>query len=314
VTAAPASHPAARSATRPSVLVTGASRGIGEACVRRLARAGWRVFAGVRTEEAGARLRGELGDAVLPVILDVTDPALIRAAVSAMAADRSDRGLDALVNNAGIAVAGPLEFLPIEEFRRQLEVNVTGQIAVTQACLPLLRLARTGAERGGRDPAGRIVFMSSVSGRSALPLLGPYAASKFALEAAADALRVELRPFGIRVVLVEPGVILTPIWDTSLASARRVGEQMPAEAHTWYGPSLDGLAAMVESGMRGLPPDAVAGVVARALTVRRPRARYVIGRDARARILMQTLLPDRIRDRLVVFAMKRLQRRGRHDP
>jgi NAD(P)-dependent dehydrogenase (short-subunit alcohol dehydrogenase family) len=314
VTVARAPGPGARDGDGPAVLVTGGSKGIGAACVGRLARDGWRVFAGVRTEEAGARLRVELGDAVLPVMLDVTDPALIRAAVSAVEAHTGGRGLDALVNNAGIAIAGPLEFLPIEEFRRQLEVNVTGQIAVTQACLPLLRRARTVAESGGRNPAGRIVFMSSVSGRSALPLLGPYAASKFALEAAADALRVELRPFGIRVVLIEPGVILTPIWDTSLASARRVAERMPAEAYTWYGPSLDGLAAMVESGMRGLPPDAVARVVARALTVRRPRARYVIGRDARARILMQALLPDRVRDRLVAFAMERLQRRARHDP
>ncbi|HSJ06114.1 MAG TPA: SDR family oxidoreductase [Longimicrobiales bacterium] len=300
--------------TRPAVLVTGASRGIGEACVRRLVRDGWRVFAGVRTDAAAARLQSELGDAVLPVILDVTDPALIRAAASTIEADTGHDGLTALVNNAGIAVAGPLEFLPIDEFRRQLEVNVTGQIAVTQACLPLLRRARMSAPRGQRDRAGRIIFMSSVSGRSALPLLGPYAASKFALEAAADALRVELRPFGIRVVLVEPGVILTPIWDTSLASARRAGERMPAEAYTWYGRSLDGLAGMVESGMRGLPPESVAGVVARALAAPRPRARYVVGRDARARILMQTLLPVGVRDRIVAFAMKRLQRQGRHDP
>jgi NAD(P)-dependent dehydrogenase (short-subunit alcohol dehydrogenase family) len=173
-----------------NVLVTGASSGIGEATALRLARAGWDVLAGVRREEDAERLRG-LG--VEPVLLDVTDP----AAVAALDLER----LDGLVNNAGIALALPLELLPLDELRRVLEVNVVGQLAVTQAVLPAVRAAR-----------GRVVNVGSIAGRSSLPFLGAYAASKFALEAVTDALRVELRPWGIRVAIVEPGSIATPIW------------------------------------------------------------------------------------------------------
>jgi NAD(P)-dependent dehydrogenase (short-subunit alcohol dehydrogenase family) len=294
-----------------AVLVTGASKGIGEACTMRLVRDGFRVFAGVRSDAAGAALRDRGGDAVVPVILDVTDGAQIRAAAARVDEETGGQGLFGLVNNAGIAVAGPLEFLPIEDLRRQLEVNVVGQIAVTQACLPMLRRsrqARADAESDGApdESGGRIIFMSSVSGRSALPFMGPYAASKFALEAAADALRVELRPFGLDVVLVEPGVIITPIWETSLQSAVRAGEQMPVEATEYYGTVIDALRERVGRGMKGLPPDRVARVVARALTTRRPRTRYVIGVDARARILLQAILPDRARDWIAGQVIRRL--------
>ena len=176
---------------RRSVLVTGASRGIGEATVLRLARAGWCVFAGVRRDEDGAALRSA-GGAIVPVRLDVTDEAQI-AAAAATIAEHARGELHGVVNNAGIAVAAPLEYLPVQELRRQLEVNVLGQVAVTQALLPMLRRAQ-----------GRIVFVSSVSGRSALPFTGPYAASKHALEALADAWRVELLPWGLHVALIEP--------------------------------------------------------------------------------------------------------------
>src|SRR5690606_23377140 len=204
----------------PAVLVTGASKGIGAACVARLAADGYHVYAGVRKEADGAALVRASASSVTPVLLDVSDAAMIADAVSLIEQRSGSTALHAVVNNAGIAVAGPLEFLPLGELRRQLEVNVVGQIAVTQACLPLLRRAHAADER-----AGRIVFMSSVSGRSALPFTGAYAASKFALEAAADSLRVELLPFGLRVVLVEPGVITTPIWETSRAVAERMLEQ-----------------------------------------------------------------------------------------
>ena len=172
-----------------SVLITGASRGIGRACALRLDRRGFDVIAGVRSEEAGRRLVAEASDRLRVIHLDVTDAAAVRAAADA-AGDR----LDALVNNAGIAVGGIVEMLSLDDLRRQLEVNVVAQVAVTQAMLPAVRTAR-----------GRIVFISSVSGRVSSPVLTPYTASKFALEAIADGLRVELRPWGIDIVLVEPG-------------------------------------------------------------------------------------------------------------
>jgi NAD(P)-dependent dehydrogenase (short-subunit alcohol dehydrogenase family) len=289
------------------VLVTGASKGIGEACALRLAERGWRVFAGVRRAQDGAKLQERAAvlavrGAVVPLLLDVTDTAQLAAANSRVH-DEAGGELHALVNNAGVAVAGPLEFLPIDEFRRQLEVNVVGQLAVTQAFLPLLRAARRA---GDDDRAGRIIFMSSVSGRSAVPFVGAYGASKFALEATADALRVELLPYGIRVVLVEPGVISTPIWDTSLARVRENIERMPPEAQEYYGRVMHGVAKWTTSAMKGLPPRRVANVVLRALTARRPRARYIVGADARGRIALEAVLPTRLRDWLMDQVVRRL--------
>ena len=184
-------------ATTRCVLVTGASSGIGEATALRLARAGWRVLAGVRASADAERLRAAAGERLEPVTIDVTEPATIAAAAEGL----GDEPLHGLVNNAGTALAMPLEFLPLDQFRRQLEVNLVGQVAVTQAVLPNLRSAR-----------GRIVNVGSIAGRSSLPFLGAYAASKHGLEAVTDALRVELRPFGITVTIVEPGTIATPIW------------------------------------------------------------------------------------------------------
>ena len=288
---------------RPAVLVTGASKGLGEACTLRLARDGFRVYAGVRREEDGRRLIGQGGDGVAPVPLDVTDSAQIAAAAERISDETGERGLQALVNNAGVALAGPLEFLPIDELRRQLDVNVIGQIAVTQACLPLLRRARTSSR--GDHRAGRIVFMSSVAGRSALPFMGAYAASKFALEAAADSLRIELRPFGLAVALVEPGVIATPIWKTSRDVADRNLARMPPEFDEYYGRAVNALRSRIDD-IGGLAPEHVAEVVAHALMARRPHTRYVVGRDARLRIALQQVLPDRIRDWIVAGAIRRL--------
>ncbi|HSJ09822.1 MAG TPA: SDR family oxidoreductase, partial [Longimicrobiales bacterium] len=281
----PESPPARRAFdARPAVLVTGASKGIGEACALRLARDGFRVYAGVRRDEDGSALIRQGGDGIAPVLLDVTDSAQIAAVARQIDDETNERGLQALVNNAGIALAGPLEFLPIDELRRQVEINFIGQMAVTQAMLPLLRRCR--ASRQADHRAGRIVMMSSVSGRSALPFVGPYAASKFALEAATDSLRVELMPFGITVSIVEPGVISTPIWDTSARAGEANLARMPAEATEYYGEALDAMRRRAARGITGLPPEKVADVVAHALMSRKPRIRYVVGRDARMRILM----------------------------
>jgi NAD(P)-dependent dehydrogenase (short-subunit alcohol dehydrogenase family) len=290
---------------RSSVLITGSSTGIGRACALRLAALGFRVYAGVRREADGARLVDAGGPGIRPLILDVTRADQIAAAAARIDAETADTGLHGLVNNAGVAVAGPLEFLPIDEFRRQLEINVTGQIAVTQACLPALRRARLRADAGGTRP-GRIVFMSSISGRSALPFTGAYAASKFALEAAADALRVELHPAGVAVSIVEPGVVATPIWATALRAGEGNLERMPAEVERYYGRALAGLRRRGARGMQGLPPDRVADAVVRALTARSPRSRYLVGRDARLRAALEWLLPTRLRDALIRAVVRRL--------
>jgi NAD(P)-dependent dehydrogenase (short-subunit alcohol dehydrogenase family) len=278
-----------------TVLVTGAAKGIGEACALRLARTGHQVFAGVRSLTDGARLGDQAGGRVLPVLLEVTDAAQIAAAARLIEQELSGNGLDGLVNNAGIAVAGPLEFLPIDALRRQLEVNVIGQMAVTQAMLPLIRRAR-----------GRIVNIGSIAGRSALPMAGAYAASKHAMEALTDTLRMELLPWGIEVAIVEPGVIATPIWTTSIAAAQELSRIMPPQAVEFYGRVIEAITRGATSATtQGLPPDRVAEVVEHALFAKKPRTRYVVGRDARARLLLERL-PDRMRDRLITRKLEKL--------
>lgn len=253
-----------------TALVTGASSGIGEAAATRLAGSGWRVLAGVRKE-------GDAPEGTEEVLLDVTNPKQIQAA-----AERLD-GLDALVNNAGVALAMPLEHVPLDELRKQLEVNVVGQVAVTQALVPALRRSR-----------GRIVFVGSIAGRSALPFLGPYAASKHALEAVADSLRIELKPWGIHVTIVEPGTIRTPIW---AKGAQKADELQSEETTKLYGERIAAMRKVAaERGANGASAVAVAAVIERALTSSRPRARYLVGRDAWLRAGVE-LLPTRARDR-----------------
>lgn len=220
-------------------------------------------------------------------MLDVTRPRDIEEAVGVITEAVGDGGLAGLVNNAGIAVGGPLEFLPIDALRHQLEVNVVGQVAVTQAFLPLLR-----------QGAGRIVNIGSVSGVMAFPFIGAYSASKFALEAVTDALRVELRPWGMRVSLIEAGEIETPIWDKSLAAADGMIATLPPQGWAWYGTVLGVLKERLAL-RRGMPADEVARAVVHALTAPRPRTRYVVGRGAKLRMLLWRLLPDRVRDWLI---------------
>lgn len=278
-----------------AVLVTGTAKGIGEATVRRLAELGCLVFAGVRREEDAARWRSEPGNVVHPVRIEMTDAASIEAAAAEVGGSLKGRTLAGIVNNAGIAVGGPLEFLPIAELRRQLEINVIGQVAVTQAMLPLLRQSR-----------GRIINIGSIAGRSAMPMTGAYAASKFALEAITDALRVELMTAGIDVVIIEPGVIATPIWETSLQSAESMLAQLPKQALEYYGRIISAAKTRAGSGTtRGLPARNVADVVVEALTARQPKTRYLVGRDARARALFQKL-PDRWRDRIIARQLAKL--------
>lgn len=275
------------------VLVTGASTGIGFACARTLAARGFIVFAGVRSE-ADAQRVAQLHGNVRSLRLDVT----VREEVAAAAQEIRVSGvpLHGLVNNAGIAVAGPLEYLPLDDFRRQFEINLFGALAVTQAMLPLLR--QTGD--------GRIAFMSSVSGQIAPPFVGPYAASKFALEAMADALRMELTSFGIRVSLVQPGNVRTPIWQKGRDAKDALVARMPQEALAYYGEAVDAIVRVTEHEERtGIEPQIVADAVLHALTAAQPKARYPVGSPPAWQRRFASLLPERVRDRLILRTVTR---------
>lgn len=269
-----------------AVLVTGASTGIGYATATLLAREGYLVYAGVRTEEDARRVRAAHPNIRAP-ILDVRYRNDVMQTVSGI--DQSGVPLYALVNNAGIAVAGPLEYLPLDEIHRQFEVNVFGAIAVTQACLPLLRRTH-----------GRILFMSSVSGQIAPPMLGPYAASKFAIEAMADSLRMELAPFGIYVSVIQPGNVRTPIWEKGRRDKDELVKRMPEHALDRYGTIVEKLVRVTEREERtGIDPELVARTVLTALRASHPRARYPIGSPPGWQRRLAALLPESVRDRLV---------------
>lgn len=275
--------------TRGAILITGASTGIGRACAEHLVRLGFTVFAGARKQSDIDSLR-EAG--THPLTLDVTEGESIASALATVD-ELAPQGLAGLVNNAGIAVGGPLEFVTIEQWRHQLEVNFIGQVAVTQAALPALRRAH-----------GRIVNVTSIGGRLATPFLGPYNASKFALEAVTDALRIELRQFGIEVSAIEPGSVATPIWDKGRASAEEATANLPAEGLELYGRGIEAMRNGISQLERSaVPPLQVARVIEHALLARRPKARYVIGREAKMRLAISKLVPTRVMDRLVMRVM-----------
>lgn len=280
--------------TPPAVLVTGSSTGIGRAVAFALARRGYAVYAGVRrpestdalAQEAARSLPASAARRLTPLPLDVTDPDAILAAARTLDRATGEAGLHGLVNNAGVVVAGPLEFLPLEDLRMQLEVNVVGQIAVTQAMLPLLR-------RGG----GRLVFVGSISGLVASRLLGAYAASKFAIEAVGDAFRLELAPWGLQVSIVEPGRVRTSIWDKTIGTAEARLARMPESAGRLYAATIKTVSEGVADVDRaGIPPEGVARAVMHALTALRARPRYRVGVDAKMVAVLKRLLPHRWMD------------------
>lgn len=280
-----------------SVVITGASTGIGRACALHFEQLGLHVFAAVRKQTDADNLQHDAAGKITPIFIDVTDQTTILAAAEQVSTVLNGSGLTGLVNNAGIAVGGPLEFLPAAKLKSQFEINVFGQVAVTQAFLPQLRSAR-----------GRVINMSSISGRVAMPFLGPYAASKFALEALNDSLRMELKPWGIEVVSIEPGAIKTPIWHKSVSETQTLVDSLPQQAETLYGPALAYLKETISrTGESGIPAEEVAKVVAEALLSARPKTRYLVGRDAKIGALLARLLPDRWRDWLVA------RRRGYKD-
>jgi NAD(P)-dependent dehydrogenase (short-subunit alcohol dehydrogenase family) len=267
-----------------TVLVTGASSGIGEATVLHLKELGFDPVGAVRKDADADRLASR---GLRTVKLDVTDAASIAAARESL----GDGPLAGLVNNAGVAVASPLEFLPVDQLRHQLEINLIGQVAVIQQFLPALRAGH-----------GRIVNVSSIGGRVALPLLGAYNASKFALEAISDSLRRELVPHGVDVIVIEPGGVKTPIWRKGNETADEIQSGVPPEAEQLYGPMVEALrresTRIAEKS--GIEPRAVAEVIGKALSTDKPRTRYLVGRDAKMRARVAKVIPDRMMDRAIV--------------
>jgi NAD(P)-dependent dehydrogenase (short-subunit alcohol dehydrogenase family) len=265
----------------PSVLVTGAARGIGRSITEYLADRDWDVIAGVRGQDDANGITAANPRRITPVILDVTNDDHIADLARSLPAR-----LDGIVNNAGVAVNGPMEVVTTADWRKQLEINVIGQLAVTRAVLPKLRQSR-----------GRVVFMSSVNGRMSMPMLGAYSASKYALEAAADAMRMELRPWHVPVVIVEPAQTDTDMWRTAGDVVLETEAAMEPEHRELYARHLAGLKKFVPVAQRmTVPPEKVSAVVETALTTRRPRARYVVGIGPGAQVRLMANLPTVVRD------------------
>jgi NAD(P)-dependent dehydrogenase (short-subunit alcohol dehydrogenase family) len=277
-----------------AVVVTGASTGIGRATALLLDSKGYRVFAGVRKEPDARELAKDGSDRLTPVTIDVTDAGQVESARQEIADAVGEAGLVGLVNNAGVGGGGPIEFMPLDELRDTLEVNLIGQVAVTQAFIPLVRKAK-----------GTIVFIASIGGRVASPFMSPYNTSKFAIEALGESLRHELRPWEIQVAVVEPGSIDTQIWSKGNEQLReRLGE-MPEDARRLYGRQITRFGEVLnETASRGIPPEKVAEVVHKAIASENPRHRYLVGTDAKIGARLKGTLPDRTFSKLAARQMK----------
>lgn len=268
----------------PSVLVTGAGRGIGRSIAEHLASRNWDVIAGVRTQRDADAITAANPQRISAVLLDVTDDAQLDQLEAALPAR-----LDAVVNNAGVVVAGPMEAVSTADWRKQLDVNVIGQLAVTRAVLPRLRSSR-----------GRVLFISSINGQLAFPLMGAYCASKFALEAAAESLRMELRPWGISVVVVEPAQTDTDMWQTAPDMVAQTEAALTPANRELYAKHIAGFAKRIPLSQKmAVAPEKVSAVVERALTTRRPRPRYVVGTGPKLQTALMTKLPIAVRDRML---------------
>jgi NAD(P)-dependent dehydrogenase (short-subunit alcohol dehydrogenase family) len=273
---------------RGFIVVTGASTGIGEATAIKLATHGFTVFAGVRKKADAERLRTQSLPGLRPLMIDVADDKSVQRAAAEVTKAVGADGIKGLVNNAGVSWGGPLETQELGEIRAMFDVNVFGLIAVTQAFLGLVRQGK-----------GRIVNMSSVGGRMPVPFVAAYSATKFAVEAISDSLRVELRPWGIKVACVEPGSIATPLWERGFEQFDRQVAGMTPEAHDLYGKYIPRMRKITErSASMGIPPARVADAVEHALTAARPRTRYLVGLDAHAQTALRSV-PDRGRDAIL---------------
>lgn len=281
-----------------TVLITGASSGIGEAAARHLAARGWTVFAGVRSDKDAAALKTGVSGDLRPLILDVTKAEDVDAAVAAISAALGSRRLSGLINNAGIAKMGPLAIQPLADFEAHFAVNVFGLLRITQACAPLL-----GADPAREGPPGRIVTITSVGGRIASPFLGAYVATKHANEAMSDTLRRELAIYGIDAIAIGPGSVKTPIWD----KAERDNSEGPYAKSDWAEPLKVFEETMLRGGRTGLAPERIARVIETALTAKKPKARYAPVPGKLTNFILPTLLPKRMLDRVFIsrFGLKR---------
>lgn len=276
---------------KKNVLVTGASTGIGEQTTLDLTRAGFHVFAGVRKVQDGEKLKAKDPQNITPIEIDVTKPAQVKAAFDLI---KTKGPLWGLVNNAGIVVAGPMEYLTTQDLREQFEVNVFGLHEVTHTFLPLIRQSK-----------GRIVHISSISGRFAFPFVGPYAASKFAVEGMGDSLRREIAPHGVKVSIVLPGRVSTPIWDKSQASNGARREKLSPLAGKHYGVPLETLRRLTsKGGSFGVPATRVSSAVVQALKSKCPKRRYIVGMDAKVQDMMNRFLPASFCDWIISKILK----------
>jgi len=273
-----------------AVVITGASTGIGRATALALARSGYHVFAGVRRQADGAALQAQAAGQLTPVLLDVTDQTSITAAVQQITAAVGEQGIAGLVNNAGIAMTWPMEAIPLDDLRRLYEVNVFGQVAVIQAFLPLLRQGH-----------GRLINLGSIGDRLTMPFGAPLTSSKWAFASITEGLRMELRPWGIHVVLIEPGSIHTEAVDKVESDAARVLEQMSGPNRARYADAYRSMTRQtVDRSRHGSSPDGVGETVLRALTARRPRTRYLVGKEVMVLAFLARWAPDRVFDRIKV--------------
>lgn len=271
-----------------SVVVTGASTGIGWGCVKVLIKKGYKVYGSVRKKADAERLSAEFGANFSPLLFDVTDEHLVKEAAAKLGSELNGELLFGLVNNAGISVPGPLLYLPIADFERQIEVNITGQLIATQSFAPLV-----GADPNAKGTKGRIVNITSIGGTSATPFVGAYNVSKFGMEAMTEALRRELMIFGVDVIAVAPGAVATPIWDKADAV-----DVTPYE-NTVYGPALQNLKrVMLDLGKKGFKPERIGKTVLKALTASRPKARYVVTPDPLQHFIVNKF-PKRMIDNIV---------------
>jgi len=288
----------------PSALITGTSTGIGEACAARLAARGWTVYAGVRRAEDGDRLKSQHSGDVRPVILDVSNRDDMQRVLGVIEQDAGGKGLQGLVNNAGVGVGGPVEYVTEEDWRNVFDVNLFAVVALTRMAMPLLNAGK-----------GRIVHIGSIGGRLASPGLGPYSASKHAVEALAESQRHELvlSKSPVRVALIEPGEVKTAIWDKADESADELERTIDAEGRKRYQWLIDQTRGFISEGRnKGVAPDKVAEAVEHALTASRPKARYLVGPDAKLSGHLLTRLPDRARDAMIGVGSRRWQKLGRN--
>lgn len=275
-----------------SVVITGSSSGIGRACALMLDRKGFRVFAGVRKDADGDALRAAASESLTPVHIDVTDAESIQAMADKVKAEVGDAGLHGLVNNAGTTLPCPIEYLPLDGFRRQLEVNLVGPLAVTQALLPVLRQGQ-----------GRVVNVTSAAGKAGVPLMAPYVSAKHGLEGLSDVMRLELRPLGIQVAVIEPGFVGTAMGSKLQRDTEDALSSLPDDGRRRYGRQLTAVAESISKhAAQGSDPNVVAADVLHALTSAKPRTRYPSGAGAKRMLFMRRILPDRRFDRIILRA------------